>query len=281
MKFGIHLPQIGNHVTAELIGQAARDAEDLGYDSIWVNDHLAIPDGAPYPPAEILEPLIMLTWAAACTSKVAIGTSVLLLALRHPVHLAKELATLDILSGQRLIVGAGVGWLKEEFEALGIPFSGRGAYTDECIKLLRACWQEDPVTTEADLIPAVTKNIRTLPQPNRDIPIWVGGNSKAAIERAKKFGQGWHGLATRLTVDDLRPIVADLRANTGPDFRITVRTFWDALKDDNDELKATLEAYADMGINGVISEPRQRDVEKRRKAVEAMLELSQPWQTRD
>ncbi len=281
MKFGIHLPQIGNHVTPSMVGQAARDAEALGYNSIWVNDHLVVPADAPYPPAEILEPIITLTWAAAQTSRIAIGTSVLLLALRHPLHLAKELATLDIFSNERLILGVGVGWLEAEYDALGVPFADRGPRTDETIKLLRACWREDPMVTQADLIPAITTNIRAVPQPKRDIPIWIGGNSKAALHRAKTLGQGWHGLATRLSVEQLKPIVADLRAETGPDFRITLRTFWDALKDDGDELKRDLDAYAEMGINGVVTEPRQRDIDKRRQAVEAMWELSAAYQTAD
>jgi len=279
MKFGIHLPQIGEHVTTEMVGQAARDAETLGFDSIWVNDHLAVPADAPYPPPTILEPMITLTWAAACTSRIVLGTSVLLLPLRHPVHVAKELASLDILSNERLIVGAGVGWVEGEFAALGIPFAERGSRMDESIHLIRACWREDPMVTESQLITAATTNIRALPQPKRDIPIWIGGNSKAALKRAKKIGDGWHGLATNLSIEDLKPIVADLRANTGPDFRITLRTFWDALKDDKDELKRNLDAYASMGINGVVSEPRQRDFAKRQRAVEAMLELSKPWQT--
>jgi len=281
MKFGIHLPQIGDHVTAEMVGQAARDAEDLGFDSIWVNDHLAVPADAPYPPPTILEPMITLTWAAACTTQIVLGTSVLLLPLRHPVHVAKELASLDILSNERLIVGAGVGWVEGEFAALGIPFAERGVRMDESIKLIRASWREDPMITETSLITAATKNIRALPQPKRDIPIWIGGNSKAAVTRAKKTGDGWHGLANNLSIEDLKAIVADLRANTGSNFRITLRTFWDALKDDKDDLRRNLDAYANLGIDGIVSEPRQRDFAKRQSAVEAMLEVSKPWQTTD
>ncbi len=278
MKFGIHLPQIGEHVTPEMVGSAAREAEELGYDSIWVNDHLAVPADAPYPPACILEPIITLTWAAAQTKTIVLGTSVLLLALRHPVHLAKELASLDILSGGRLILGAGVGWLEGEFEALGIPFAERGPRTDESIRLLRACWSEDPIESEAEIIAAKTKNIRALPQPGRRIPIWIGGNSAAARRRAKQMGDGWHGLAARSTPEELRPLVEGLRAETGPDFRITLRTFGDALKDDTEQLKRDLDAYGSMGVNGIVSEPRQRDPARRRQAVEAMYRLVEPWQ---
>ncbi len=274
MKFGIHLPQIGDHVTPDMVAQAARDAEALGYDSIWVNDHLAVPADAPYPPPAILEPLITLTWAAAQTSRIALGTSVLLLALRRPLHLAKELAALDILSGGRLIVGAGVGWLEGEFDALGVSFKDRGPLTDDSIDLLRACWREDPLTTTPSLHQAATEGIRSVPLPGREIPIWIGGNSTAALRRAEHKGNGWHGLATRLSLDDLKPIVARLRAaRPDDDFRITLRTFWDALKDDRDEIKRDLDGFAELGVNGVVSEPRQRDFAKRQDAVAAMWAL--------
>ena len=119
MKFGIHLPQFGRIAGPEAIQRAAVRAEELGFDDVWASDHLAAPAQGTYVPSHFYEPVITLTWAAAATSRVGLGTSVLVLGLRHPVHLAKELATLDLLSGGRLVVGAGVGWLKAEFAALG------------------------------------------------------------------------------------------------------------------------------------------------------------------
>ena len=126
MRFGIHLPQYGRAADADGITRAALQAEDLGFADVWVSDHLAIPAAAPYPPAFLYEPLITLTWAAAATQRIGLGTSVLVLPYRNPVHLAKELASLDRLSDGRLVVGAAAGWLEGEFDALGVPFAERG-----------------------------------------------------------------------------------------------------------------------------------------------------------
>ena len=276
MKFGIHIPQIGRKASAEAVATAARQAEDLGYDGIWVNDHLAVPAGAPYPPsASFYEPLITLTWAAAATSRIALGTSVLLLPLRIPVHLAKELATLDLLSGGRLILGAGVGWLEGEFDALGVPFGDRGARTDDIIRILRACWSQDPIDYEPEVVTAELQGIRTLPQPQREIPIWIGGNSAPAQRRALALGDGWHG--ARLAPDDLKPIVEKMRAARGADFPLTLRLSWDALDDDADEIGREIEAYAALGLDGLVLEPRQRKLDDWLRAVEAMWRLAEPW----
>ncbi len=261
MKFGINLPHVGRKAGAEAIAGAARQAEQLGYDDIWVNDHLAVPVGAPYPPsASFYEPVITLTWAAAATSRVGLGTSVLVLGLRHPVHLAKELATLDLLSGGRLVVGAGVGWLAAEFAALGVPFEERGARADETIRMLRACWTETPVTYQPTVIPAVMTEIRTLPQPGRTIPIWIGGKTAPAIRRAIALGDGWHGV--RMTPAELAPVLAELRAaRPEPDFTTSLRLSWDGLDDDADEMKRLLDDYAALGLDHMSFEPRQRSLD--------------------
>jgi len=278
MKFGIHIPQIGRKAGPDAVSDAARQAEDLGFDSIWVNDHLAIPADAPYPPsASFYEPLITLTWAAAATRRVALGTSVLVLPLRHPVHMAKEIATLDLLSGGRVILGAGVGWLEGEFSALGVPYDDRGARTDESIDILRACWSQDPVNHSSAVVAAALDGVRTLPQPGRAIPIWVGGNSRRALQRAVAKGDGWHG--TRMKPDEVRPVAADLRRQTAADFRITLRLFWDALEDDTDEIKRALDGYSEVGINGLVLEPRQRGLDDWMRAVEAVWRLAEPWHT--
>ncbi|MDP7545693.1 MAG: TIGR03619 family F420-dependent LLM class oxidoreductase [Alphaproteobacteria bacterium] len=276
MQFGIHIPQLGRKAGPEAIRRGACQAEDLGYDHIWVNDHLAVPHDAPYPPtASFYEPLITLTWAAAATSRVGLGTSVLLLPLRTPVHLAKELATLDLLSGGRLILGTGVGWLEGEFDAMGVPFAGRGARTEDIINILRACWNEDPISYEPTVVTAKLEGIRALPQPGRKIPVWVGGHSRLARRRAMALGDGWHG--TRLSVEDSPAVVADLRAARGPDFAISLRLFWDPFEDDQDELKAMAEGYAKAGIDALVLEPRQRGLDDWLRAVEGLWTLLQPW----
>ena len=207
MKFGIHLPQFGRAAGPDTIRRAAMEAEQQGYDDIWVSDHLAIPVDAPYPPtAYIYEPLVSLTWAAAATTRVGLGTSVLVLPMRHPLVLAKMLATLDLMSGGRVTVGAAVGWLEAEFDALGVPFNERGARSDETIRMLRACWTEDPVNLKGKRVPADFKAMRTLPHPRHAIPIWVGGKSDAALDRAVRLGDGWHGSHT--TPEDVAPTIA-------------------------------------------------------------------------
>src|SRR3982074_3645888 len=192
MRVGIHLPHIGRKAGPEAIRRAAIQAEELGFSDAWSSEHIIIPKGAPYPPSALFyDPVLTLTWAAAYTKKIGLGTSVLVLPMRHPLPLAKELATLQNLSEGRFILGAGVGWLEAEFEALGVPFHQRGRRMDEGIAMMRAVWSEDPVTFEAKYIPAVIDNMRMQPKPEKPIPIWIGGTSEPALKRALRH-QGWH-----------------------------------------------------------------------------------------
>lgn len=127
MKFGVHLPQSGPAASAAAIREVAQHAEALGFSDVWVSDHVVLPQNAKYPPSSyILEPLVALTWAAAVTERVGLGTTVLVLPIRPSVLLAKMLGSLDLMSGGRLIVGAASGWLEREFDALGVPFAERG-----------------------------------------------------------------------------------------------------------------------------------------------------------
>src|ERR1043165_1791147 len=168
MRLGIHLPHIGRKAAPNTIRRAAIQAEELGFADVWVSEHIIVPQDAAYPPSAIFwDPVLTLTWAAACTSRVGLGTSVLVLPMRHPLPLAKELATLQNLSGGRLILGAGVGWTEAEFEALGVPFRQRGRRTHEGIAMMRAVWEDDPVSFEARAIPAAIKNMRMMPKPEK------------------------------------------------------------------------------------------------------------------
>src|SRR4029077_17716240 len=161
MLVGIHLPHIGRKAGPDAIRRAAMQAEQLGFADVWVSEHIIVPRDAPYPPSAIFwDPVLTLTWAAACTSRVGLGTSVLVLPMRHPLPLAKELATLQNLSGGRLILGAGVGWMEAEWEALGVRFRERGRRMDEGIAMMRTVWTEAPVTFEAKYLPAVIKDMR-------------------------------------------------------------------------------------------------------------------------
>jgi probable F420-dependent oxidoreductase len=264
MQFGIHLPHVGRKAGPRAIRRAAIQAEELGFDDVWVSEHIIIPRNAPYPPSPAFyDPVLTLTWAAAVTSRVRLGTSVLVLPMRHPLPLAKELATLQLLSEGRLILGAGVGWFDAEFEALGVPFRERGRRMDEGIAMMRAVWSEDPVTFDARVIPAVIKDMRMQPQPPR-IPIWIGGSSDAALRRAARH-DGWHG--SRFEADQLPTIIARLRAERpGSDFTISLRTRCDGT--DEAELQARLAAYAEAGVGHVLIEPQERELDAWLQAVE-------------
>ena len=153
MQVGIHLPHAGEQATPERIRRAAQQAEDMGLSDVWVSEHIIVPR-ASFPRSPLFyDPVLSLTWAAAVTRRVRLGTSVLVLPMRHPLPLAKELATLQNFSEGRLILGAGVGWLEAEFAALGAPFHERGRRTDEGIAMMRAVWIEDPVTFRSQIHP--------------------------------------------------------------------------------------------------------------------------------
>ena len=257
MRLGIHLPHIGRKAGPEAIRRAAVQAEELGFADVWVSEHIIVPKDAPYPPSPVFwDPVITLTWAAACTRRVGLGTSVLVLPMRHPLPLAKELATLQNLSEGRLILGAGVGWLDAEFEALGVPFHERGRRMDEGIAMMRAVWSQDPVSFEAKTIPAVIDGMRSLPQPEKPIPIWIGGSSEPALKRAI-CNDGWHG--SRCTPEQAEPIVKRLRAERPqPDFAISLRYGWHGR--DETALKERLQGYAEVGVGHVLIEPADREL---------------------
>ncbi|HML09391.1 MAG TPA: TIGR03619 family F420-dependent LLM class oxidoreductase [Stellaceae bacterium] len=257
MRLGIHLPQIGRKASSDGIKRAALQAEALGFADVWTSEHIIMPAGAMYPPSpNFYDPVLTLTWAAACTSRVWLGTSVLVLPMRHPLPLAKELATLQNLSDGRLILGAGVGWLEAEFAALGVPFNERGRRTDEGIAMMRAVWSDDPVSFEAHWIPAVIDNMRMMPKPQKPIPIWIGGTSDAALKRAARL-DGWHG--SRATPEQAEPLVARLRAERPePEFTISLRASWDGK--DAGALKERLEGFAAVGVGHVMVEPFDREI---------------------
>jgi probable F420-dependent oxidoreductase len=257
MRLGVHLPHIGQKADAEAIRRAAIQAEELGFADVWVSEHIIVPKDRMYPPSAVFwDPVLTLTWAAAYTERVGLGTSVLVLPLRHPLPLAKELATLQNLSGGRLILGAGVGWLESEFEALGVPFRERGRRMDEGIGLMRAVWSDDPISFAAKYIPSVVDDMRMLPQPERPIPMWIGGTSEPALKRAERL-DGWHG--SRCTPEQAAPFAERLRAaRPEPEFAISLRTGWNGR--DPGELTARLAGYGAVGIGHVLVEPADREL---------------------
>lgn len=206
MRLGVHLPQFREPVSGEELGAAARAAERAGADDLWVSDHLLLPVGSERPPASFHDPLTVLTWAAAATRRAGLGTSVLVAPYRHPVALAKALASLDALSGGRVIAGMASGWLRSEFAALGVPFHERGSRTDEAIAACRALWAGETAFTWRGR--TIAGN-RLLPSPARPggPPVWIGGDGDAGLRRAARGGDAWH-----TTVSDPRRLAGRLAA---------------------------------------------------------------------
>src|SRR6516225_6917960 len=254
MQLGIHLPHAGSQATPALIKRHAQRAEALGLSDVWVSEHIIVPR-AQFPRSPLFyDPILTLTWVASVTERVRLGTSVIVLPMRHPLPLAKELSTLHNLSGGRLILGVGVGWLEPEFAALGVPFKERGRRMDEGIAMMRAVWLQDPVTFAAKYIPAVVKDMTMLPQPVSPIPLWIGGSSDAALKRMIRIADGWHG--SRETPEEAAPIVQRLRAARPEGFTISMRMQWNGK--DQGELRDRLEAYRSVGVQHVLIAPENR-----------------------
>jgi probable F420-dependent oxidoreductase len=214
MQFGLSLPHFRQVASPEAIRRVAQRAEQLGYDGIWVSDHIVIPHSAADRFGSMFyEPLTVLGFAAACTSKIRLGTTVLILPYRNPLVTAKVLSTLDVLSGGRVTAGVGVGWTEDEFKALGVAFQERGALSDEYLAAFEALWTQEKPAFRGQYVRF--ENIAFAPKPAQKphIPIWIGGNSKRAIRRAVALGDGWH--PTRPLVEDVKAGVAYLQEVCG------------------------------------------------------------------
>ena len=208
MKFGLLLPNFGASASGDSIAASARLAEALGFDSVWTTDHVLMPADMPEPYGNLIESLVALTIAATATERVGLGTSIIVMPQREPVLLAKQLAGIDVVSGGRLILGAGVGWLEQEFNYLGADYENRGARFDEWLALTRALWSGDGAFTgESKTI----MDALFAPQParGRRTPVWIGGNSSHAISRAATLADGWHPVG--LTAAELGEGLAELR----------------------------------------------------------------------
>ena len=211
MHFGLALPGRGALARPDALVTLARRAEALAYSSLFVTDHVIVPTAydSTYPYSEsgrvasdwsqgYLEPLALMSFLAGVTSRIQLGTSVLVVPYRNPVVTAKMLATLDVMSGGRVLLGAGVGWLREEFEALAAPpFDERGAATDEYIRLMRACWTKEPVAWKGRYYTMAEASVLPKPRQKDGIPIWTGGHTDAALRRTGELADGWHPIGLR------------------------------------------------------------------------------------
>src|SRR5437867_10283786 len=196
MKLGIGLPQSGRPIEVGRVLEVARRAEDRGLDSVWVTDHVIVPEQANVIYREdMLDPLAVLPWLAGVTNRVALGTSVVILPYRSPIPVAKLLASVDVLSGGRLIVGAAIGWLEGEFDALGVPFKERVSRSEEALTLFRTLWTDE--RPEIETAHHHLSGVQVSPMPLRRPrpPIWIGGMSEGALRRVARLGDGWPATA--------------------------------------------------------------------------------------
>ena len=193
MQIGVNVPNFGPGTSPDVLRSWAQTVEGLGFDLLMVSDHVVVtPDVAEQYPAPFYEPFTTLSWLAGLTSRIRLGTTVLIAPYRHPLLVARMAANLNQLSGGRLVLGVAVGWARQEFAALGVPFSQRGKLTDDYLQAMRSAWAD-----EADY------------QAGR-IPIWVGGNSDAGVRRAVRLGDAWHPL--RFTMPWLREALGRMQA---------------------------------------------------------------------
>jgi probable F420-dependent oxidoreductase len=189
VHFGVILPNYGSGSSADGIRRVAELAEELGFDSVWATEHIIVGPEAVDPYGRVYSPLVTLGWIAGWTARIGLGTSIVLVPLHNPMHLAKEVATLQELSGGRFTLGVGMGWHKDEFEFMGVEFEGRGRRADEAIRLIRALWNG-----EHDFEGQYWSfnNATSEPHPSQQPQIWVGGSSDRAIRRARELGDAWH-----------------------------------------------------------------------------------------
>lgn len=222
MKLGLMFINSGPFSRPELLAHLAKTAEERGIESLWTVEHVVIPHDyqTPYPYSRdgkipggedvaIPDPLIPLAYAAAVTSRIRLATGILILPQRHPLYVAKEVATLDLLSHGRVMLGIGSGWLKEEFDALGLDFHQRGARTDEAIAAMRVLWRDGTSTYHGKHFDF--RDVKSFPKPAQTggVPIHIGGHSPAAARRAGRFGDGFFPVTGE--VEKLKNLFATMR----------------------------------------------------------------------
>lgn len=261
MKIGLMFVNSGPFSSPDMFARLAVTAERCGIESIWSVEHVVIPENyqSPYPYSPsgkipggediaIHDPLLPLAYAAAVTTRLKLATGVIILPQRHPLYLAKEMATLDVLSKGRAMLGIGSGWLKEEFDALGLDFHTRGARTDEAIQALRALWREPSASFHGKHFHF--HSVKSYPKPVQKggVPILVGGHSKAAARRAGRFGDGFFpALASPDKLGELLSLMGSEARNAGrnPD-EIEISCMAKPTPD-------TVKALQDLGVSRIIT----------------------------
>jgi probable F420-dependent oxidoreductase len=292
MKFGVCLPtfRYGAEPDVEHIEKIALGAEELGYDSVWVGDHVIVPADQTRM-RFFAEPLITLAYVAAITRRIELGTSVVVATLRNPVVLAKEASTLDFLSGGRLILGLGGGWLEQEFCDVGADWERRGARFDEALKVLRVLFTECPARFDGEF--HAFQNAVVEPRPARagGPPLWIGGGSARAWRRTAELGDAWHADDTPPDqVARARIEIARLAEPYGRDPEVTTRVTvrvgstsssasregyyraddaWSGVEGSGEALREQVAEFADAGSTHFMAQFEHRTVEEHVECLES------------
>lgn len=264
MDVGLFAPLGNGNASAEILRTLGREAEERGFESVWVAEHVVLFDDYdsqyPYAPdgrfpgggdTGLLEPLTALTYLAAVTDRIRLGTGICLVPQRNPVYTAKQVVDLDNLSGGRVDFGIGVGWLREEFEAVAAPFEHRGARTDEYLQVMRSLWTDEVSSFEGThyTLPACRMYPKPVQQPHP--PIHVGGESNAALRRAARHGNGWYSF-NRLpdALDEplarLDALLAEEGRSRSTDFELTVSPYFNAID------AGAIEGYRERGVDRLV-----------------------------
>ena len=275
MKFGMMFANAGPAAQPDHAAALAQIAEEAGFESLWTVEHVVVPAGyeSEYPYSRdgrmpggedvpIPDPLVWLAFVGAHTARINLATGILILPQRNPVVLAKEVATLDVLTGGRAILGVGVGWLREEFDAIGVPFEERAARTDDGIAALRALWTQPEPTYDGRF--SSFSRAKSFPKPAREggVPIVVGGHSEAAARRAGRLGDGF--FPARGDLEKLPGLIEVMRkaaVDAGRDPEAIEITTGGAMDVDG------VRRYEDLGVSRLVIPPLGFDVETLRTQV--------------
>jgi len=247
VHFGVILPNYGKESSVDGIRRVAETAEELGFDSVWATEHIIVGPEAVDPYGRVYDPLVTLGWIAGWTERVRLGTSIVLVPLHNPMHLAKEVATLQELSGGRFTLGVGMGWHKDEFDFMGVEFKNRGRRADEAIRLMRALWsgERDFEGRWWSFHDATAE-----PHPSPRPEIWVGGGSERAVRRARELGDAWHP-SRGVDADRVRRV-----KERHPELRVIPRT-------SPAQVEGLLEAGAEGAVVTFPDEAAMRDFARR------------------
>ena len=288
MKLGFSLPNNQGMPHVNDLVTLAIEAESLGYHSVWVSEHLfhATYVASRLGDAPYHEALTILTAVAGATSKVRLGTSVLVLPWHHPVQLAKRIASLDDYSEGRVSLGVGVAQTEDEFENLGVPFSHRGRIADEMLTAMKILWTEKYPKFDGNFFNFKDLQFEPKPIQKPHPPLLIGGTSRRAIERVLEYGDGWHALSQ--SPQDIAPVVNELRQQRPDTIDVSVRSMttimdrsWDrpveervTMKGTLEELTAMLQAYEDAGVDEVVLDSHSGDLEMNRHILRSFAALN-------